>query len=343
MSCVPLIFELGEDERLVMDAARRFAGTLKSQMRESESNGLSGDLQRDYEALELTRLHWPESLGGSEMGMRLKLQTLSELAIADAAATLALEWRSWSRFSVATHAPELALDRTAAVAVDVDERLTVDDNGLQGKWAYLPVLDPTNLYVLKGTKLHLACDSQLSSAPVKAGALHAAGGCSVELSGSRRMELSVEAASQLSAHWRLFFGALLSGLSRAAYAHAREYCLERTTFGKKVAHHQGVAFILADMLVAVESSNLMLERVGVLLDTEGWGANAVEYAESAYLQAVEGALFVSTNAVQLLGAAGYVSDHPVEKWMREARALSVLCGGVDASRENAALFLDPVS
>jgi len=114
---------------------------------------------------------------------------------------------------------------------------------------------------------------------------------------------------------RLEMAAILCGVSRAAYEHARAYCLERTTFGRVVAHHQGVAFMLADMAIAVEAAWLMVDAQHSL----------------AFLQARECALSVTVDAVQLLGAAGYVKDHPVEKWMREARELTMSFGGEDAA------------
>jgi len=118
---------------------------------------------------------------------------------------------------------------------------------------------------------------------------------------------------------RLEVAAILCGVSQAAYEHAREYCLVRTTFGRKVAHHQGVAFMLADMAIAVEAAWLMVDARHPL----------------AFLQARECALAVTVDAVQLLGAAGYVRDHPVEKWMREARELSLMFGGEDGALEEA--------
>jgi alkylation response protein AidB-like acyl-CoA dehydrogenase len=340
MSSFELNFRPRGEDRLVLDATQRFASKLKAQMRAGESNGVSAELCQEYQALELTKLHWPSVLGGAEMGFRLKLQTLQLLARADAAALMVLEWPNWCGFAVAVHGPE-GFGRGAACAViDVDERLETTAQGLSGRWSYLPAALPNQLYLLCGTQLHRVSQAQLESSPPAGGALHAAGGCELTISGSTSIELGADAAAQISSHWRLFFAPLLTGLCRAAYEHARAYCLERETFGKKVAHHQAVAFILADMLLATESAELMLESVGAQLDAGAFDGNKVEAVEGAYLHAVEGALMVTNNAVQLLGAAGYVSDHPVEKWMREARALSVLCGGVDAARENAAQAME---
>jgi alkylation response protein AidB-like acyl-CoA dehydrogenase len=69
-------------------------------------------------------------------------------------------------------------------------------------------------------------------------------------------------------------------------------------------------------------------------------------AAYAYLEAVECALFCTREAVQLLGGHGFLRDHPVEKWMRDARALSLLCGGRDSAADDvnvwgAAKWLEP--
>ena len=58
-------------------------------------------------------------------------------------------------------------------------------------------------------------------------------------------------------------------------------------------------------------------------------------AAQALVEAIEVSRFIGPNAVQLLGGHGFMRDHPVEKYMREVRALGLLLGGIDAAREEA--------
>jgi hypothetical protein len=332
MSAVDLKFVLSGDGQMVLDTVRRFSAGLREAMREAEKNGVSDSTRRTWEDLGLAELQ-------KEMGCQLKLQSLREMAIGDAATTLALEGPGWVAWTLSQCGE--SVDGEPAAAIDLDGRIAVDGNRLKGRLPYLPAAGAEQLYLLTDGGLFSLPLSALNLDHIDVAALDAAGGCSAEIDGAARaIPLSESDAALLNAHWRLLPAALLTGLSRAAYAHAREYCLERTTFGKKVAHHQGVAFILADMLVATESAELMLDHAGATMDAAGWDAGAVSVLEATYLHAVESALFVTNYAVQLLGAAGYVSDHPVEKWMREARALSLLWGGADGALESAGAALE---
>jgi alkylation response protein AidB-like acyl-CoA dehydrogenase len=125
---------------------------------------------------------------------------------------------------------------------------------------------------------------------------------------------------------------LLLGTMRAASDFARAYAKQRVAFGRPIAHHQALAFLLVDMHAAVEGSRVLLHEAAWRLDR---GAEAGEACASAFLEAAEQAMFVTPNGVQVLGGHGFMQDYPVEKWMREARALSLLAGGPDAAREDA--------
>jgi len=109
------------------------------------------------------------------------------------------------------------------------------------------------------------------------------------------------------------------GLARAAYEFALEYTQERKAFGKAVAHFQAVAFTLAEMAMDVDAARWMVWRAARALDQ---GRLSVEVPE-AVAHANEAAWRVADNAVQLLGGAGYVQDYPVEKWLRDTKALAL--------------------
>ena len=110
------------------------------------------------------------------------------------------------------------------------------------------------------------------------------------------------------------------GCSRAAFEVALRYSEERQAFGKPIGHFQAIAFLLADMATELDAARAMLWRGCRAHDLKS--AEAEQRLAQAVVQTREAAWFVTSNAHQILGGAGYVQDHPVEKWMRDARALA---------------------
>jgi alkylation response protein AidB-like acyl-CoA dehydrogenase len=111
------------------------------------------------------------------------------------------------------------------------------------------------------------------------------------------------------------------------------YATERTAFGRPIAHHQALAFLIADMAIAVATARLAVWRAAVAIDR---GDSGEWEAAAALAETAEQALFVGPNAVQLLGGHGFMKDHPVEKWMRDIRTLAQLGGGRDGAELAAA-------
>jgi alkylation response protein AidB-like acyl-CoA dehydrogenase len=123
------------------------------------------------------------------------------------------------------------------------------------------------------------------------------------------------------------------GLASAAFEYARAYAEERIAFGKPIGHFQAIAFLLADMTTAVDAARLLTWKAAWAVDgrkTENPDVDkasqtlpATQELASAQAQALETAFFCANSAVQVLGGAGYVQDHPVEKWSRDAKTLAV--------------------
>jgi hypothetical protein len=113
------------------------------------------------------------------------------------------------------------------------------------------------------------------------------------------------------------------GLAQACLDCAVEYAGERQTFGKPIIEHQGVAFLLADMAAAVDSSRAMLLEAARRRDR---GLPFSRQASITKLLATDSAMKVSTDAVQVLGGAGYTQDFPVERMMREAKVMQIFEG-----------------
>jgi alkylation response protein AidB-like acyl-CoA dehydrogenase len=123
---------------------------------------------------------------------------------------------------------------------------------------------------------------------------------------------------------RLGIAACAVGLAQAALDRAVRYAKQRRQFGTEIINFQGISFLLADMAVGIEAARQLLHRACRERDTAG--RNVELLAAQAKLFATETAMTVTTNAVQVLGAYGYTSAEPVERWMREAKLLQIIEG-----------------
>ncbi|MCJ2531051.1 MAG: acyl-CoA dehydrogenase family protein [Candidatus Thermoplasmatota archaeon] len=110
------------------------------------------------------------------------------------------------------------------------------------------------------------------------------------------------------------------GVARAAYEFALDYARERKAFGKPIAMHQAIAFMLADMKTAIEAARLLVWKAAWMADNE---IPANKDAAIAKLFAADMAMKVTTDAVQIVGGSGYMKDLPVEKWMRDAKVFQI--------------------
>jgi alkylation response protein AidB-like acyl-CoA dehydrogenase len=122
---------------------------------------------------------------------------------------------------------------------------------------------------------------------------------------------------------RLGIAACAVGLAQAALDHAVEYARQREQFGSRIIDFQGVGFMLADMATQVAAARALTLWAGRLRDL---GRPYSVEAAKAKLFATDAAMRVTTDAVQVLGGYGYVSDYPVERYMREAKVLQIVEG-----------------
>ncbi len=130
-------------------------------------------------------------------------------------------------------------------------------------------------------------------------------------------------AASVFDHGRLGIAACAVGLAQAALDHATEYAKSRVQFGAAVITFQGVGFLLADMATQVAAARALLLEAARIRDA---GRPFATQAAQAKLFATDTAMRVTTDAVQVLGGHGYVQDHPVERWMREAKLLQIIEG-----------------
>ena len=115
------------------------------------------------------------------------------------------------------------------------------------------------------------------------------------------------------------------GVARAALEYASEYARTREAFGKPILSRQGVGFKLADMAMLVEAARLLVWRAAAAEDSGLLGSYAKAFAADA-------AMRITTDAVQVLGGAGIMRDHPVEKWMRDAKVFQIVEGTSEIQR-----------
>lgn len=122
---------------------------------------------------------------------------------------------------------------------------------------------------------------------------------------------------------RLGIAACAVGLAQAALDAAVGYARERMQFGRPIIDFQGVAFMLADMATAVAGARALYVDAARRRDA---GLPFSRQAAMAKLAATDAAMRVTTDAIQVLGGAGYTQDFPVERYFREAKALQIVEG-----------------
>jgi alkylation response protein AidB-like acyl-CoA dehydrogenase len=127
----------------------------------------------------------------------------------------------------------------------------------------------------------------------------------------------------LTSSW-IALTALAVGLSQAAFDYAVDYAKDREVFGVKVAQKQAIAFLIAEMGIEIESSRLLGWEAAWMVDQDK--PDAFKQAYLACQNAADAAMMVTDSAVQILGGHGYIREHPVEMWMRNARGFQTFTG-----------------
>lgn len=113
------------------------------------------------------------------------------------------------------------------------------------------------------------------------------------------------------------------GVARAAYEYALDYSKERVQFGTPIAMNQAINFMLADMLIGIETARLMTWKAAWMVDN---GIRNTTESSIAKAYAGDLAMRITTDAVQIFGGYGYMKDYPVEKLMRDAKIFQIYEG-----------------
>jgi len=125
-------------------------------------------------------------------------------------------------------------------------------------------------------------------------------------------------------HTRITIAAQAVGLAQGAFDIAKKYSHERKQFGKEIFDFQGIQFMLADMAIAIESARQLTYAAAA--KSERGDADLKFFSAACKTLASDVAMKVTTDAVQILGGYGYVSDYPVERMMRDAKLTQIYEG-----------------
>jgi alkylation response protein AidB-like acyl-CoA dehydrogenase len=131
-------------------------------------------------------------------------------------------------------------------------------------------------------------------------------------------------------HSRLGVAAQALGIAQGAVDYASAYARERVTFGKRINQHQAIQFKLADMETGCAAGRELLYRAAAKADRHE--RDLGKYSAMAKLFCSDTAMAVTTEAVQILGGFGYVTEHPVERMMRDAKLTQIYEGTNEIQR-----------
>ena len=129
---------------------------------------------------------------------------------------------------------------------------------------------------------------------------------------------------------RMGIAAIATGIAQAALEYATAYAAERVQFGKPISEFEGIQFKLADMATRIEAGRALAYRAAAAKDSTGSADRRL--SSMAKLFASEGAMFVTTEAVQVLGGYGYMKEYPVERLFRDAKVTEIYEGTSEIQR-----------
>ena len=130
-------------------------------------------------------------------------------------------------------------------------------------------------------------------------------------------------------HGRLGIAAQAIGIARAALEASARYVAERKQFGRNIGEFQAIQFKLADMATRITAARTLVHAAAAAKER---GEKVTRFCSMAKLSATETAMWVTTQAVQIHGGYGYVTDYPVERHMRDAKVTEIYEGTSEIQR-----------
>jgi alkylation response protein AidB-like acyl-CoA dehydrogenase len=357
---------MSEDQELVSEAMREFAAdAIRPIARDcDESASIPDDFLETAWSLGLTSTQIPEAFGGAgeERSMVTNAILLEELAFGDA--SLAMAALAPSLFANAivdqgteaqkqTLLPLFCGDSFATGSIAVNEpgsfsdasrpRAEAEQKGesfiLSGRKSFVTFGDRASHFLVTarlgddlGAFIVPRDAAGLSiSEPEKKMGLHALTTTGL---GLERVEVGSEAllggpegadVQQLLNLSRVGLSAVMLGLSRAVLEYCVPYSKDRVAFDEPISKKQSIAFRLAEMHIEQHAMRQLVWQAASMLEQ---GEDATKAAWQARSYAAEKSMWIADNGVQVLGGHGFIREHPVEMWFRNARTLGVLEGVV---------------
>ncbi|MDQ8163965.1 MAG: acyl-CoA dehydrogenase family protein [Gemmatimonadota bacterium] len=130
-------------------------------------------------------------------------------------------------------------------------------------------------------------------------------------------------------HGRLGIAAQAIGIARAALEASARYAAERRQFGRPITEFQAIQFKVADMATRITAARTLLHAAAAAKQR---GEKITRFSSMAKLFATETAMWVTTQAVQVFGGYGYVTDYPVERFFRDAKVTEIYEGTSEIQR-----------
>ena len=349
---------LSEEQQMTRDSLSRFAKEVirPAAHDADEAHAIPAELQAQAAELGLMYYAIPEALGGAatEDSLVTQMLALEDLGHGDFSLTAAI-YAPVSVANVLTRYGTASQQQQYLPAFIDEAKPTIASIACNEPVA---VFDPQNLkttaklvdsnYVLNGEKslVLLAADSELFIVSAQLDGKPAlfiveSGLTGLTLSDEPAMGLKAAKTARLhfdnvytpkgnlltEANYREFLdlGALAScatavGTAQAVLEYVTNYANEREAFGEPISHRQGVAFMIADMAIEVDSMRLLTWSACSLAEA---GKPFHREAHLARILCAEKAMKIGTDGVQILGGHGYTKEHPVERWYRDLRSIAI--------------------
>jgi alkylation response protein AidB-like acyl-CoA dehydrogenase len=358
---------ISEEQQMIRDTAQRFAREVMREVaaKADEECLAPAGFATQFEELGLAQLSVPEALGGASGESSIVTQALvcEDLAYGDMGLALAAlapisvanalaRWGSADQQS--TYLAAFAGENPPIAALAVSERRPAfeprelrtraqpDGDGyvLSGEKTLVPLCETAEL-LLVAADLHghgpalFLCETGTAGVSVKAEpgmGVRAASLGSVRFDGVRLPhgallggEPGAVKYDELLSRSAIAWSALAVGTCQAVLDYAVPYCNDRKAFGEPISNRQAVAFMVADIAVELDGMRLLTWRAASRAE------HGLPFLREAYLARVlcaEKGMKIGTDGVQLLGGHGFTKEHPVERWYRDLRAISLMEGGV---------------
>ena len=319
-------FGISEEEVMIGETAKKFADDhLRKKEREHEKlRSFSEQTRKEYLRLGFDRMSLSESDGGMDLPFTVEMTMLKILAESDPTAPFALSpWGPAARWLTTTPQGKKILSNQSQGAVAfADNNLTFSDNTVSGTIPWLPCPEPNWIALIRNEHIALIHKPHIKEIKGINCGLRASGAVEVIFKDTAFEPCgNAQDAQLLLNESRLFAASIMIGAARDSYNYAAQYTQERVAFGKPIAHHQGLAFALMNTVTSINAADKLLTMAALTMTDNAAIANAYCFANKVASDAAD-------CGVQALGGHGYIHEHPVEKRMRDIRAIAALYGGI---------------